>query len=50
MSEPPSGGGPETAERDGMTGARRNGHGPAPERPEGARSPECRTVDAEGFA
>jgi hypothetical protein len=34
---------------DAMTGARRNGLGPAPERPEGARSPVSRTVEAEGF-
>jgi hypothetical protein len=49
MDSPPSGGGPESAVGVGVTGARRNGHGPAPERPKGVRSPECRTVDAEGF-
>lgn len=49
MSDPQSGGGPEIAVCIDLTGARRNGLGPAPERPEGVRSPVSRTVEAEGF-
>jgi hypothetical protein len=49
MDSPPSGGGPESAVGVGVTGARRNGLGPAAERPEGVSSPVSRTVEAEGF-